>query len=72
MLKAGRITSQPGTRTRCVVTSYTRDEIFGIMKENGRAFVLKTVEWDSVTGEAILHLEPGNGVDWEYDLTRVE
>jgi predicted nucleotide-binding protein (sugar kinase/HSP70/actin superfamily) len=70
MLQAGRVIHEAGSRARCVPTSYTKDEIHEVMCDVGKAFVVKKIDWDSTTGEAVVHLEPSNGVEWEFHLVR--
>ena len=69
-LRVGRVIHEPGGRARCVPTSYTKDEIHEVMCDVGKTFVIKKIDWDSDTGDALVYLEPSNGVDWEFDLVR--
>ena len=70
MLRAGYVINEAGSRKRCVVTSYDKSEISEVMKDVGKTFVIDRIEWNSESGESVLHLRPSNGVDWRYDLVR--
>jgi len=70
MLKAGYVVNEAGRRPRCIVTEYDKSEISDVMQDIGKTFVVERIEWNSQTGEAVVHLRPSNGVDWQYDLVR--
>jgi len=54
-------------------TSMTRDEAFALMQEQGKVYVLASLEWtadpgQNVTGQVKVRLDPGNGIAWRYSL----
>jgi hypothetical protein len=67
-LRIGYVVNEAGSRKRCIATEYDRSEVSDVMRDVGKTFVIDRIEWNSESGEAVVHLRPSNGVDWQYDL----
>lgn len=71
-MKVGNQVRETGAYPVFFESKLTKDQVMCLQKQQGRVFVLASLEWDSEKNTAQMRLDPGNGVEWQFDLTPVE
>lgn len=72
-MKVGTQVLETGTRPVLFETKMPRDQAMLLMQQQqGRVFILASLDWDAENGTAQMRFDPGNGVEWQYALTPVE
>ena len=71
-MKVGTQVRETGAYPVFFETKLTKKQVSMLQMQVGKVFVLASLEWDSSDNTAKMRLDPGNGVEWQFDLVPVD